>query len=88
MNRRDIAAAAFGLTAAGSMLIGRAEAQTIARSRLQQILERGSVKVGTTGDFNPMSFRNPGSSDYVGYDIDAMQALAAESEPERQRRLA
>ena len=82
MNRRDIAArigtAAVGLAAAGSLLSGRAEAQTITRSRLAQILERGSLKVGTTGDFNPMSFRQPGSSDYVGYDIEAMQALAVD----------
>ena len=77
MNRRNLAAA-VGLATAGTLLIGRAEAQTIARTRLAQILERGTLKVGTTGDFNPMSFRQPGSSDYVGYDIDAMQALAAD----------
>ena len=76
MNRRDLAATlGLGLAAIG---IGQAQAQTIAKSRLAQILERGSLKVGTTGDFNPMSFKDPGSNEYRGYDIDAMQALAAE----------
>lgn len=78
MNRRSFPATlGFGL--AGAALVGRpAAAQTVGKSRLAQILERGSVRVGTTGDFNPMSFRDPGSNEYKGFDIEAMQALAAE----------
>jgi cyclohexadienyl dehydratase len=46
------------------------------KSRLHQILERGSLKVGTTGDFNPMSIRDTASNSYKGYEIDAAEALA------------
>jgi cyclohexadienyl dehydratase len=47
-------------------------------SRLQQILESGVLRVGTTGDFNPMSFRNPSTGELEGYDIDAVEKLAAD----------
>ena len=47
-------------------------------SRLQGILESGVLRVGTTGDFNPMSFRNPGTNELEGYDIDAVEKLAAD----------
>ena len=30
-----------------------------AKSRLQVILESGELKVGTTGDWNPMSMKDP-----------------------------
>lgn len=80
MKRRDIAKA---LTVGGvaAVLAARAEpvqAQAAGKSRLAQILERGSVRVGTTGDFNPMSFRDPGSNEYKGFDIEAMDQLAKE----------
>ena len=40
-------------TAALLLLPLQSFAQT--KSRLAQILERGTLRVGTTGDFNPMS---------------------------------
>ncbi len=49
-----------------------------AQSRLQQILERGVLRVGTTGDFNPMSMRDPATNTYKGLDIEAMTQLAAD----------
>ena len=52
-----------------------AEAQ---ESRLQRIVESGTLRVGTTGDFNPMSFRNPATGGYEGYDIDTVEKLAAD----------
>ena len=51
-----------------------ASAQT--KSRLHQILERGSIRVGTTGDFNPMSVRDPATNAFKGFDIEAAEALA------------
>jgi cyclohexadienyl dehydratase len=45
-------------------------------SRLQRIVESGVLRVGTTGDFKPMSFRDPASRDYVGYDIDVVRQFA------------
>jgi cyclohexadienyl dehydratase len=80
MNRRELGRLA-ALGAVGGVALGApqlAQAQGAAKSRLAQILERGSLRVGTTGDFNPMSFRDPGSNEYKGFDIEAMTALAAE----------
>ena len=45
-------------------------------SRLQKILESGVLRVGTTGDFKPMSLRDVKSGSYEGYDIDLVTELA------------
>jgi len=62
---------ALALAVVGTALAGSAMAQT--KSKLQLILERGTLRVGTTGDFNPMSVRDPATNSYKGFDIDAMQ---------------
>lgn len=49
-----------------------------AQSALNDILDSGVLKVGTTGDWNPMSVRDPATNSYKGYDIDVMTALAAD----------
>ena len=49
-----------------------------AQSALQDILSGGVLKVGTTGDWNPMSVRDPATNSYVGYDIDVMTELATD----------
>ncbi len=36
------------------------------------------LKVGTTGDWNPMTVRDPASNTFKGYDIDVMTQLAAD----------
>jgi cyclohexadienyl dehydratase len=41
-------------------------------------LERGTLRVGTSGDFKPMSFEHPATGSYKGYDIDAVARLAAD----------
>jgi len=48
------------------------------KSKLNQILERGTLRVGTTGDFNPMSIKDTTTNTLVGFDIDAMNQLAAD----------
>jgi cyclohexadienyl dehydratase len=50
----------------------------LAQSALTEILSGGVLKVGTTGDWNPMSVRDPATNSYVGYDIDIMTQLAAD----------
>lgn len=60
---------------AGLLLAGFA-AQAQEKSHLAQILERGVLKVGTTGDFNPMSIRDPASNSFKGYELDAAAQLA------------
>jgi len=64
---KTIAAAAIGVALAGA-----AQAQ----SALSEILESGVLKVGTTGDWNPMSVRDPATNSYKGFDIDIMTELA------------
>lgn len=50
--------------------------QSLAQSALLDILNSGVLKVGTTGDWNPMTMKNPATNSYNGYDIDVMKALA------------
>ena len=47
-----------------------------AESRLQQIQESGKLRVGTTGDWNPMSMKDASNNTYVGFDIDVVTQLA------------
>ncbi|MFA3916546.1 transporter substrate-binding domain-containing protein [Ruegeria hyattellae] len=49
-----------------------------AQSALNDILSTGVLKVGTTGDWNPMTMKDPATNSYTGYDIDVMTALAAD----------
>ncbi len=45
-------------------------------SRLQKILESGVLRMGVTGDWNPMTFRNPETKKLQGFDIDWGKQLA------------
>ncbi|MEM9011677.1 MAG: transporter substrate-binding domain-containing protein [Pseudomonadota bacterium] len=65
----------FGLAAALSAM---ATVPALAQSALNEILDSGVLKVGTTGDWNPMSLRDPASGGYKGFDVDVMSALAAD----------
>lgn len=47
-----------------------------AESVLKEILNDGVLKVGTTGDWNPMTMKDPATNTYTGYDIDVMTELA------------
>ena len=49
---------------------------SMAASALQDILSEGVLKVGTTGDWNPMTMKDPATNSYKGYDIDVMTELA------------
>lgn len=49
-----------------------------AESRLQKILGEGVLRVGTTGDFNPMSFKDTKTKKYKGFDIDLVTKFAAD----------
>ena len=49
-----------------------------AESRLQKIQESGKLRVGTTGDWNPMSMVDPSNNSYEGFDIDVVTQLAAD----------
>jgi cyclohexadienyl dehydratase len=53
-------------------------APALAQSALNEILSSGVLKVGTTGDWNPMAVRDPATNSYVGYDVDVMKELSAD----------
>ena len=63
--------------AAGALSLGVAVSAT-AQSALNEILDTGVLKVGTTGDWNPMTVRDPATNSYKGFDIDVMTELAAD----------
>lgn len=69
------AIAAAGVLASFSPV---AMAQDSAESALQRVLKSGTLRVGTTGDFTPMSTRDTASGGYVGHDIDVANALGAD----------
>ncbi|MEM9199838.1 MAG: transporter substrate-binding domain-containing protein [Pseudomonadota bacterium] len=64
----------FGLAMAIAVSAVAAQAQ----SALNEILDSGVLKVGTTGDWNPMTLRDPATNSYKGYDIDVMTELATD----------
>lgn len=65
------------LKTAAALAIGLGLATGVqAQSALNQILDAGTLKVGTTGDWNPMSVRDPATNSYKGFDIDVMTELA------------
>ncbi len=64
----------LGLAATALSLFFGAPAS--AQSALNDILNNGKLKVGTTGDWNPMSVKDPATNSYKGYDIDIVTELA------------
>lgn len=69
------AAAASVMVVVLALVIGAtAQAQTI--SRLDLMVQRGTLRVGTTGDFKPFSYLSPATNEYEGHDIDAAKLLA------------
>jgi cyclohexadienyl dehydratase len=47
-----------------------------AESRLNTIQKNGELRVGTTGDWDPMSMKDPATNKYKGFDIDVMKELS------------
>jgi cyclohexadienyl dehydratase len=61
---------------AAALLLCSINIQAAELSALQDILSNGKLKVGTTGDWNPMTMKDPATNSYKGYDIDVMTELA------------
>jgi cyclohexadienyl dehydratase len=59
-----------------ALLVMSATLQAQGQSALQDILSNGVLKAGTTGDWNPMTMKDPANNSYTGYDIDVMTELA------------
>ena len=63
---------------AAALLLCSINIQAADSSALQDILSNGKLKVGTTGDWNPMTMKDPATNSYTGYDIDVMTELASD----------
>lgn len=61
---------------AAAAILSLSATPVFAQSALKEILNEGVLKVGTTGDWNPMTVKDPATNDYEGYDIDVMTELA------------
>ncbi len=44
--------------------------------RLEDILARGTIRIGTTGDYIPMSYLNPKTGEYEGIDAELSKIIA------------
>ena len=51
--------------------------QSHSGNALNAILERGTLRVGATGDYNPMNYLDPETGKYVGFDAALAEDLAA-----------
>ena len=71
---RKLVALATGLAALLLSTATLAQDQSI----LNKVLDSGTLRVGTTGDFNPMSFKDPETKEYMGHQIDAAKQLATD----------
>ena len=54
------------------------EAMAQAQAKLEEIRERGVLKVGTAGDYQPMSYLDLETGRYVGFDAELAEDLAAD----------
>lgn len=73
---KKIALAGLGLLAALALAPGAEAQDGAAKSRLFDIQKKGVLRVGMTGDYFPMTFREPGSNEFKGHQVDAAMALA------------
>ncbi|TCP24963.1 cyclohexadienyl dehydratase [Scopulibacillus darangshiensis] len=55
--------------------VSKKDGKYLIQSRLDRILKKGVIRVGTTGDYRPFTYYDPESKTYEGYDIDAAKRL-------------
>ena len=60
-----------------SLLLMSGALAEAAPGTVESIRERGVLRVGSTGDYNPMSFLDPETGEYVGFDAELAEDLAA-----------
>lgn len=76
MTRRTLSTLLTVFTAATLLVPVLAIAQTATKSRLLRVQESGVLRVGTTGDYVPMTYKDPATNEYKGHQIDAAEELA------------
>ena len=72
LNRVRILIVAFLLLAPAAYAQGAAPGGTL----LDEIIARGVLRVGSTGDYKPFTFLNPATKEFEGIDIDMAASLA------------
>jgi len=65
------------LAAAFFLIAASAHAQQ--PSRLDEIVKRGTLRVGMTGDYLPFTFFDKATEKFRGFDVDMAEALARRS---------
>ena len=81
--RKQLATSLAGLAAAASLGMAAMSVPAIAADgALADILANGKLKVGTTGDWDPMTIKDPATDSYKGYDIDVVTELAKDLDVE------
>ena len=58
------------------LFAGLSSAEEMKAGSLERIKEEGLLRVGTTGDYQPMSFLDPETNEYVGFDVSIVEDLA------------
>ena len=53
------------------------DAEIHPKTKIEEIRERGVLKVGTTGDYMPMSYLVPETGRYIGFDAELAENLAS-----------
>jgi cyclohexadienyl dehydratase len=71
INRRIILCAALAL----GLATGAPAAQAQQASRLDEIIARGTLRVGSTGDYKPFTYLDKATNAFSGFDIDLAQDL-------------
>jgi len=67
---------ALMIAATAVAVSGLAASAQEAKSRLNEIQKRGVLRVGMTGDYFPMTFRDPGANEFKGHQVDTAIELA------------
>jgi cyclohexadienyl dehydratase len=76
MFRREMFRSLTGLAAVLLLTVASATAQqSAAPSRLDDIIKRGTLRVGMTGDYLPFSSLDKTTSAFQGFDVDMAEAL-------------
>ena len=65
----------IGLVMAALWTASALAQQPAASSRLDEILKRGTLRVGMTGDYLPFTYLDKATSKFRGFDVDMAEAL-------------
>lgn len=63
------------LLVAAAITLGGTAARAEPASRLDGILQRGTLRVGMTGDYKPFTYLDKATGQFTGFDVDMAEAL-------------